>query len=174
MNKPNFSLLVLIISNILLINLLSLVNSTLGSYGIFITMSGIFFFSATILLEGIRAIVALFITGLFLDVQMHTPFGFQAFAFIIFHILLKNWPFNVKPQENFHPVIIQVVCNSIIMIFCLVFSFFAYEEINFLRFCTDFFFSTLILIPLGIWNLNFFCDLFTVLRISSKISEQTI
>ena len=91
-----------------------------------------------------------------------------------FHILLKNWPFNVKPQENFHPVIIQVVCNSIIMIFCLVFSFFAYEEINFLRFCTDFFFSTLILIPLGIWNLNFFCDLFTVLRISSKISEQTI
>ena len=173
MISSNLSAIVVLLVNILLINILALVNSTFGSYGVFLSISGVFFYSALIFLNGVQAKIVLFITGLFLDVQMQTLFGFHAFVLLFFYIVITDWYFRSKRSEFIRPGLIEIFCNSTLMMSWALLSVLILEGIDMPRFFANFCLSTLLLIPLCKWNLKLISDLQNILKITDKKNLQT-
>ncbi|MBP52168.1 MAG: hypothetical protein CMI27_03375 [Opitutae bacterium] len=173
MISTNLSPILVLLVNIFLINLLALVNSTLSSFGVFLSISGVFFYSTIILLNGFQAKLVLFITGLFLDVQMQTLFGFHAFALLFFHVITTEWYFRSKNSEFIRPGLIEIFCNSILMISWAILTVLIFEGFDTLRFFTDFCLSTLLLIPICKWNLKLISDLLDILKITDEKNLRT-
>ena len=88
MRRPNLSTLVILASSLLVIHLIGLINSSLGPWGFYLYLPGLFFLAPTVHLERFRATLVIVIIGFSLDLQNNTPFGFHATALIIFHF---NW-----------------------------------------------------------------------------------
>ena len=80
MQKQNKTAFVLLGVNLVIIILLGSLNSTIGQQGVFLYLPALFFLPGVLYLDNSRGIPLAFVTGLLIDQQIETPFGFHAFA----------------------------------------------------------------------------------------------
>lgn len=165
MEKPNLILLVLLVSNLILLFCLDLINSTVGSWGFFLYVPALFFLPATLFLERLRALILLFLTGLLYDLSIHSTLGFHGFclctAYLIWQEIFKLGRKGLAHQ----PVSLQLGIN---LLFGVMWALYAYFFSSFTgvwewsRIAMDLIFSSLLIIPIGIWFPRF-CTSFTEL-----------
>ena len=84
MQKQNRAAFVLLGINLLTLILLGCVNSVIGQHGVFLYLPALFFLPGALCLDNSRGIPLAFVTGLILDQQIETAFGFHAFALATF------------------------------------------------------------------------------------------
>ena len=170
--KPNLSTLVILASSVLVIHLVGIVNSSLGTLGVLCLSSGSFLLVPTIHLGRLRATLAIVVIGFSLDVQNNTFFGFHTIALMIFHLIGTEWVQIGQQGELIRPFLLQIMANLVIAMTCL-------SSLNFLkeassawspyRFCSDSVISILIFIPLCRW-FPFFCE--ELLQLLGALGEQ--
>ncbi len=169
MRRPNLTTLVILASSLLFIHLIGLVNSSLGSWGFYLYLPGLFFLAPTVHLERFRATLVIVIIGFSLDLQNNTPFGFHATALIIFHLIGTDWVQIGKQGELIRPFILQIMANFLISITLMIatYSFSKNSSAwSLYRFCSDSMLSILIFIPLSRWFPLFCEDLLLLARAS--------
>ena len=91
MKNKNSMFIIVLVVNLLIICLLTLVNSRLSRWGIFLYLPGLFFYISCVFLDRTRGMIVCGITGLFLDVLFITPLGLHALLLPLFHIFGKEW-----------------------------------------------------------------------------------
>ena len=167
MRRLNISMLIILASSLLLIHLIGSVNSSLGSWGFYLYLPGLFFLAPTIYLERFRATLAIVIIGFSLDLQNSTPFGFHATVLIIFHLIGTEWVQIGKQGELIRPFLLQIMANFLISMTLMIATYTLSKE-NFpwffYRFCLDSMLSILIFIPLSRWFPLFCEDLLVLTR----------
>ena len=167
MRRPNLSTMVILASSLLLIHLIGLVNSSLGSWGFYLYLPGLFFIAPSLYLERFRAILAIVIIGFSLDLQNNTPFGFHATALIIFHLIGTQWVQIGKRGELIRPFLLQIMANFLISTTLMIATYSLSKDSSawsLYRFCSDTMLSMLIFIPLSRWFPLFCEDLLLLFR----------
>ena len=172
MRKPNLSALVIIASSVLVIHLVGIVNSSLGRWGFFAYLPGLFFLVPTIHLGRLRATLAIVVIGFSLDVQNNTLFGFHTIALMIFHLIGTEWVQIGQQGELIRPFLLQIMANLVIAMTWFILTYFLKEASSAwspYRFCSDSVISILIFIPLCRW-FPFFCE--ELLQLLGALGEQ--
>jgi rod shape-determining protein MreD len=151
-------LIILLLVNILIICLLTLVNSRLSSWGTILFLPGLFFFSSCIHLDTPKGIILCIITGLFLDVVYNTNFGFIGITLPILHISGKQWLKSTVNNKPWRPVFFQLFANIILSIIWFIILLFENKsnmkwEIS--RFMSEVFISSILFLPICFWNIEF-------------------
>ena len=152
-NENTKSIVVLGI-NLVTICLLTQVNSKLSQWGIFLYLPGLFFFLSCMFLDAKRGIITCILTGCFLDIILYTPFGFHGLSLTLFHTLGKEWLRGSGNYKLWRSVIFQLGTNMLLGIVWFIWLFSSnHMEMRwpFLRFCSDMFLSSILIIPLGFW-----------------------
>ena len=158
MQKQNRAALVLLGINLLTLILLGCVNSVIGQHGVFLYLPALFFLPGALFLDNSRGIPLAFVTGLLLDQQIETSFGFHAFALSIVHLLSSNWLRGVNYRKDFVTLVLQLPANLLFFVLWLLWiAIFesATMEWTLGRWFTDLTASTLALIPLAVWMSRF-------------------
>ena len=158
MQKQNRAAFVLLGINLLTLILLGCVNSVIGQHGVFLYLPALFFLPGALCLDNSRGIPLAFVTGLLLDQQIETSFGFHAFALSIFHLLSSNWLRGVNYRKDFVTLVLQLPANLLFFVLWLLWvAIFesATMEWTLGRWFTDLTASTLALIPLAVWMSRF-------------------
>lgn len=144
--------------NLVTIVLLGSVNSTIGQHGVFLYLPALFFLPGALYLDNSRGIPLAFVTGLLLDQQIETTFGFHAFALSIFHLLGSNWARGVNYRKDFVTLVLQLPANLLFFILWLLWiKIFENGQMEWTvgRWGIDLVASTLALVPLAIWMPRF-------------------
>lgn len=165
---PFFNVLLI---NIFVLSLISLVNSELSQWGIFIFVPGLFYLSSSILLNWWQGILGCSIIGLLLDSVYHTPFGFLGFTLPILCLLGKRWLKNTSNNRPWRTVLFQVTTNigtGIGLLVVLFFQDISFKNLSFPRLITDLLLSSILLIPLCFWMLDF------TIKVIEKISGNNV
>jgi hypothetical protein len=158
MKNENSKLIIILILNLFIICLLTLVNSRLSQWGIFLYLPGLFFFLTCIFLDNLRGMIVCGITGLFLDVLFLTPLGLHGLLLPLFHIIGKEW---LKSNPNYRPwrsVIFQFSVNLILIVIWSILLLFENESVmkfKLSRFLSDLLISSIIIIPLSFYVSQF-------------------
>ena len=158
MQKQNQTAFVLFGVNLVTLILLGSVNSTIGQHGVFLYLPALFFLPGALCLDNSRGIPLAFVTGLLLDQQIGTTFGFHAFALSTFHLLGSNWARGVNYRKDFVTLVLQLPANLLFFILWLLWIKIFEDgkmEWTWGRWCIDLVASTLALIPLAIWMPRF-------------------
>ena len=116
MYRPNLAAFLLLLVNIGTIQLIGVINSTLGNWGCLLYLPALFFFSATVLLDRMRVIFVLSLTGFSLDSIYNTPSGFHTFALITCYLIAKYWLHSGENGELLRPYFLEVIANLLISI----------------------------------------------------------
>ena len=114
MYRPNLAAFILLLINILTVQLLGVINSSLSVWGCLLYLPALFFFSSTVLLDRARVIIVLTLTGFSLDSVYSTPVGFHSFALIICYLIAKNWLHSGQNGELLRPYCLQIIANVLI------------------------------------------------------------
>lgn len=114
MYRPNLAAFILLLINILTVQLLGVINSSLSVWGCLLYLPALFFFSATVLLDRARVISVLTLTGFSLDSVYNTPGGFHSVALIICYLVAKDWLHSGKNGELVRPYYLQIIANVLI------------------------------------------------------------
>ena len=158
MKNRNIPFFILLLINIFVLSLISLVNSELSRWGISMFLPGLFFLSSSILLNWWQSILGCTIIGLFLDSVYHTPFGFFGFTLPLLCIAGKRWLNNTSNNRPWRSVLFQVIMNIGTGFFLFVLLFIqdsSFNNLNINRLITDLILSSILLIPLCFWLLDF-------------------
>ena len=169
MKNRNIPFFILLLINIFVLSLISLVNSELSRWGISIFLPGLFFLSSSILLNWWQGILGCTIIGLFLDSVYHTPFGFLGFTLPLLCLAGKRWLKNTSNNRPWRSVLFQVITNIGTAFFLLAVLFIqdlSFNKFNFTRLITDLILSSILLIPLCIWLLEF--TIIVIEKVSGK------
>ncbi len=158
MERQNRIAFVLLGANLLILTLLGCVNSKLGQFGFFLYLPGLFFLPGALHLNHIRGMPVAFLTGLALDQQIESTFGFHAFALAGLHALGARWVRGSNFRKNLSPILFQLPAN--ILFFVLWLAWIKVFENNSLdwtfgRWSVDLVASTIAMIPLAIWLPSF-------------------
>ena len=154
MKNENTKFIVVLGINLVTTCLLTMVNSRLSQWGIFLYLPGLFFFLSCMYLDSKRGFIICVLTGCFLDIILHTPFGFHALSLTIFHTLGKEWLRGSGNYKLWRSVIFQFGTNMLLGTVWFIWLFFNNNiEMRwpFPRFCSDMFISSIFIIPLGFW-----------------------
>ncbi len=157
MKFPNRLCILITTANFILIWCITLLNSTLNPWGIFLYLPGLFFLPHYQLLDSYRSLISLGLSGFFLDNLLNHGFGFHAF-FLGFVYLLSKEFFHFGKQGPKEIIIFQGITNfllSITWLICCGFFHSNYSNWDLSRFLPDILISTLILIPVSIWYAEF-------------------
>lgn len=158
MKNRNITFLILLLINIFVLSLISLVNSEIAQWGIFIFVPGLFYLSSSILLNWWQGILGCLIIGLLLDSVYHTPFGFLGFTLPLLCLLGKGWLKNTSNNRPWRSVLFQVITNigtGIGLFVVLIFQDLSLNNMILSRFITDLLLSSILLIPLCSWMIDF-------------------
>ena len=158
MKNRNITFFILLLINIFVLSLISLVNSELSRWGISMFLPGLFFLSSSILLNWWQSILGCTIVGLFLDSVYNTPFGFLGFTLPLLCLAGKRWLNNTSNNRPWRSVLFQVIMNIGTGFFLFVLLFIqdsSFNNLNINRLITDLILSSIILIPLCFWLLDF-------------------
>jgi hypothetical protein len=173
--QQNKAAFVLLGANLVTLTLLGSVNSTIGQHGVFLYLPSLFFFPGALYLDNLRGIPLAFVTGLLLDQQIETAFGFHAFALSIFHLLGSNWARGVNYRRDLVPLILQLPANLLFFILWLFWiKIFEDGQMEWAwgRWGIDLVISTLVLIPLAIWMPKFARSLLELAHLSPEGSKE--
>ena len=161
MNNPNQFLVLVTALNLLLVGCIALINSVLGPLGVFLYLPGLFFHPHYQILDSYRNLLSLIVTGFILDHSFNHPFGFHAFFLGLIYLLTKDF-FHLGKQIFKHLIVYQICTNSL-----LAFLWFLFSGWGGVRFLSDLFFSTLLIIPISLWHSSL-CNLLTPRAIPSS------
>jgi hypothetical protein len=156
--KQNKAAFVLLGVNLVTLILLGSVNSTIGQHGVFLYLPALFFLPGALCLDNTRGIPLAFVTGLLLDQQIETSFGFHAFALSFLHLIASNWARGVNYRKDYVTLILQLPANLLLFVLWLLWiKIFEQGRIEWMldRWLIDLLASTLALIPLAIWMPRF-------------------
>ena len=154
MKSENIKFFVILGINLLTICLLTVINSRLSSWGIFLYLPGLFFFLSCIFLNTKRGIIICLLTGSFIDVLLNTPFGFHGLLLALFHIIGKEWLRGSGNYKLWRSVVFQLCTNillSSVLFFWVFFNYHSGMRWTLPRFFSDIFISSIIMVPLGFW-----------------------
>lgn len=152
--NENTKFIVVLGINLVTVCMLTLVNSRLSQWGIFLYLPGLFFFLSCMFLESKRGVIICLLTGCFLDIILNTPFGFHGLSLTLFHTLGKEWLRGSGNYKLWRSVIFQLCTNTLLGIVWFLWLFSSNQlEMRwpFSRFCSDIFLSSIFIIPLGFW-----------------------
>jgi len=167
--KNNISFLTLMTCNALLVCCLTMINSTLGTFGLFLYLPGLLFLQTGLFLGTRQTLTLLFLTGLLYDHSVKSTFGFHGLCLCFSYLCIQEI-FKLGKDFKFgQPLTVQVSLNLIIGIFWLAFSqisrpFSASWGIG--QAILDLTISTILIIPIGAWYSSF-CK-----RLIMKLSPQ--
>ena len=177
MKKQNVNAIYILIINITTITILTLINSELAIWGIFLYLPGIFFFTACKFLDLTKGILIVGIGGFVLDQIIETPFGFHGILLPFFHIIGRKWLETTVTNKPWRPVIFQLLVN--IIFHTIWFAWLILDkslEMSWSpsRFFIDLILSSFIMIPLSFW----IYDLTNIFVFTKKngdfVSEKTL
>jgi rod shape-determining protein MreD len=150
-------LFIILAINIATFTLLTIINSEICRYGIFLYLPGLFFFNSCIYLNQVPGIIVCIITGLYLDVIYTTPFGLHALLLALSYLIGRNW---TKKNTNTKPwrfVLFQCLFNFLLIIICFVILK-SRDDLGFnwsvSRFLIDLIISSSVIIPLAFWKIE--------------------
>jgi cell shape-determining protein MreD len=158
----------------ILISLITIVNSKLASWGLFLYLPGMFFLSTSIFFNSSKAFIICLITGLFMDVILITPFGYHGIVLPTLQILSKEWLKYNGNNNAFRYVCFQLISNILLtFILFLIFKFQKFQiiEWTFSRFSSDLILSTIVFIPLCFWFQDLVTRLFKIKEERNSIIE---
>jgi hypothetical protein len=145
------------IMNVIIITLITILNSDISRYGIFIYLPALFFFNASLYLSKSNGIVISIITGLYIDVILTTPLGFHMTLISIFFLIGKNWMIQNSNTKQWRWIIFQLSINMSFHFLLLIMSEFRVDQTIFWssgRFITDFIISSIVFIPIAFWKME--------------------
>ena len=146
---------IILLINIVIIILITILNSDISNYGVFLYLPGLFFINASLYLNNIHGIIVSIFTGLFIDVILTTPFGFHAILLSFCFLLGKNWMLQNLNTKPWRCIIFQLSINIMFNFILLVTFKFRHElsiDWSISRFITDLIISSLIFIPIAFWK----------------------
>jgi len=154
MERQNRIAFVLLGVNLLTLTLLGCVNSRLGQFGFFLYLPGLFILPGALYLGHSRGMPVAFLTGLLLDQQIESSFGFHAFALAGMHALVSGWIRGSNFRKDLSPILLQLPAN--VLCFVLWFTWIKIFQDGSLdwtfgRWSVDLIASTIAMIPLAIW-----------------------
>lgn len=154
MNRELLSACLMLLICFILVSLITIVNSRLVNWGLFLYLPGIFFLSTSIFFNSTKAFIICLITGLFIDEILSTPFGFHGIALPTLQTLSKEWLKYNGNNNAFRYVYFQLISNillTIILFFIFKFKKDQTIEWTFSRFSSDLILSSIVFIPLCFW-----------------------
>ena len=158
----------------ILISLITIVNSKLASWGLFLYLPGMFFLSTSIFFNSSKAFIICLITGLFMDVILITPFGYHGIVLPTLQILSKEWLKYNGNNNAFRYVCFKLISNILLtFILFLIFKFQKFQiiEWTFSRFSSDLILSTIVFIPLCFWFQDLVTRIFKIKEERNSIIE---
>jgi cell shape-determining protein MreD len=158
----------------ILISLITIVNSKLASWGLFLYLPGMFFLSTSIFFNSSKAFIICLITGLFMDVILITPFGYHGIVLPTLQILSKEWLKYNGNNNALRYVCFQLISNILLtFILFLIFKFQKFQiiEWTFSRFSSDLILSTIVFIPLCFWFQDLVTRIFKIKEERNSIIE---
>ena len=167
-------LFVILVINIATFTLLTIINSEIYKYGIFLYLPGLFFFNSCIYLNQIPGIIVCTITGLYLDVTYSTPFGLHALLLSLSYLIGHNW---IKQNTNTKPwrfALFQCIVNISINIICFIILLSKKDlGLNWVvsRFLIDLVISALVMLPLASWKMEM--NRVIIINIPKRILKNT-
>lgn len=158
MERQNRIAFVLLGVNLLTLTILGCVNSKLGQFGFFLYLPGLFILPGALYLDHVRGMPVAFLTGLLLDQQIESSFGFHAFVLAGMHALTSGWVRGSNFRKDLSPILLQLPANA--LCFVLWFAWIKFFESGSLdwtfgRWSVDLITSTIAMIPLAIWLPSF-------------------
>ena len=154
MNRELLSACLMLLICFILVSLITIVNSRLVNWGLFLYLPGVFFLSTSIFFNSKKAFIICLITGLFIDEILGTPFGFHGIALPALQTLSKEWLKYNGNNNAFRYVYFQLISNillTVILFFIFKFKNDQIIEWTFSRFSSDLILSTIVFIPLCFW-----------------------
>ena len=167
-------LFVILVINIATFTLLTIINSEIYKYGIFLYLPGLFFFNSCMYLNQIPGIIVCTITGLYLDVTYSTPFGLHALLLSLAYLIGHNW---IKQNTNTKPwrfALFQCIVNISINIICFIILLSKKDlSLNWTvsRFLIDLVISALVMLPLASWKMEM--NRVIIINIPKRILKNT-
>ena len=139
---------------LVMVSLITIVNSTLANWGLFLYLPGMLFLSTSLIFNSSKAFIICLITGLFLDEILDTPFGFHGVALPALQIISKEW-LKYNGNNNCLRYVCFQLMSNILLTFALFLAFkLQNQQIikwTLSRFATDLILSTIVFIPLCFW-----------------------
>jgi len=154
MERQNRIAFVLLGVNLLTLTLLGCVNSKLGQFGFFLYLPGLFILPGALYLDHVRGMPVAFLTGLLLDQQIESTFGFHAFALAGMHALVSGWVRGGNVRKDLNPILLQLPANVLCFVLWLIWIKVFENGLlvwTFGRWSVDLIASTVAMIPLAIW-----------------------
>lgn len=154
--EQNKNLVVILILSVFVCTIITVVNSTIIQWGIFFYYTGLFIVPSGIYLDFKRGCLATSIIGLYVDSIFNTPFGFHGLILPLTLIISKKWINEYIVRNNSKIILIQTIFNSVFLF--LLSMVLVIQEFNTLkldRFLIDVSFSTILFIPVVIWQSDF-------------------
>lgn len=171
MPKQNKTAFVLLGVNLLTLSLLGSINSTIGQHGFFLYLPALFFLPGALYLDNARGIPLAFLTGLLLDQQIETIFGFHAFGLSLLHLLGSNWVRGVNYRKDFVTLVLQFPANLLFFVLWILWIKIFQDEVMdwaWGRWFIDLLASSIALIPLAIWMPRFVESLLDLIHLSPE------
>lgn len=154
MKEQFINAIYILIINITIITILTLINSKLTIWGLFLYLPGILFFSACKFLDFTNGMIISGISGFAIDNILETPFGYHGILLPLFFIIGKNWLESTVNNKPWRPVIFQLLVN--IILYSIWFLWVKLDKSLSMnwpisRFFIDLIISSLLIIPLSFW-----------------------
>lgn len=154
MKSSNRLFLLFTATNLLVIGCLALLNSFLCPWGIFLYLPGLFLLPHYQLLDPYRSLISILMTGFVLDYFFNHLPGFHAFTLGLIYLISKEY-FHLSKQSSKEIVVFQLIANFGISLiwFCQCgFNQSTIGDWQLIRFLPDLIISSLVLIPVSVWQ----------------------
>jgi len=154
MKSSNRLFLLFTSTNFLVIGCLALLNSFLCPWGVFLYLPGLFLLPHYQLLDPYRSLISILLTGFVLDFMFNHLLGFHAFILGLIYLISKAY-FHLSKQSSKEIIAFQLIVNfsiSLIWFFQCGFIRSTIGDWELIRFLTDLFVSSLVLIPVSAWQ----------------------
>lgn len=157
--------LLLFASNVLLLHLMLLINSSITFVGFNLFILGPIFIIAPLYLRADQFFITSLLTGFWVDAALPTPFGLVTFLLLTIGSLILLIRLRFRAEKNFHPALLAHLANLITGLTLFYFSVSANFSDVVLLLSTSFIelaISHLVLLFLAPWFFNFQRSLFSI------------
>ncbi|MEO0508806.1 MAG: hypothetical protein AAF065_02970 [Verrucomicrobiota bacterium] len=109
-------ILILFGANVLLLHLMLLVNSAMGSWPVYLFLLGPMLALPALYLRHRSYFVCTLLTGLWVDASMPVAFGFFTALFLCFGALIFFFRIRFRVEHNYHPILLAHCMNFVLLV----------------------------------------------------------